>query len=338
MNIRAFFYSYSLCVLVFFCNSMPFDSISGNFKKCTSEKCTEIERIYFVSNNCTKNYINGWHVWYVENNKKCYGIVDQNFVINKSLCKFDDEGSLVSSNFSEINDYKKQGIYGFFNDLYDYCYLAYIAITQALAVLFFVLRFKIKSFCKAQKLEKSDNLNNYVSPQQLQSILTSQAQQPVLAQHALAQQQKKQLSTEYIIPKQRSTLSSHDQQQTQNSDTQQPVLFQFAIAQQEQSTLTSQAQQLQSILTSQAQQLELAQHSLAQQHKEPSKSQQQQSMLISLEALGPATINQKPPSCSCHKISTSICKTNKCSCFKNKRKCNAGCHSSKHVYCYNPNE
>ena len=168
----------SLFVLICTCNSMPFDSITGNFKRCDFGQCTDIKQIFFVKNNCTIRFEQGWHVWFIVNKHKYYGLVNKNFVIEKSLCVFEDEGSIISKEES----LSQQGIYGFFNDLYDYCYLTYICVTQAFAGLFFLLRHKIKNIWKPQDCpnHKSDIhsgqqqiANIYQEPQSSQSGMSS---------------------------------------------------------------------------------------------------------------------------------------------------------------------
>ena len=71
--------------LILLCNSMPFESITGSFKRCSLGICTRIEKIYFVSNNCTKSFPHGWHVWFIVNNKKCYGLVGRSTTTNNEI-------------------------------------------------------------------------------------------------------------------------------------------------------------------------------------------------------------------------------------------------------------
>jgi len=317
---------------------MPFESITGSFKRCSLGICTRIEKIYFVTNNCTKRFPYGWHVWFIVNNKKCYGLVDQKFEIESSRCEFEDEGMIVNSNFSTKNESENQGFYGFFNDLYDYCYLAYIGITQAIAVLYYVIRFKINNFWKTKKCpnHESDNRptehqrnNLYQEPPpvrdpinraylpDLRSTPTNSEISYSHLQHMLLQHHHQNLP------------EIHSQQSAQVSV--QPKLIHSSQEQQSlsiQPNYVLQQQQQQSILAS-----------IGHESVQPQlihSSQQLSTLSSDQHASAPFYQARKLASCACHKISVGICSSNRCSCFKNGLKCHAGCHGSRRVYCKNP--
>ncbi len=109
--------------------------LKGNFQFNCSNTCHTVKVLDILSNECTRSHSKKFAVSF----SYCKKLQDD-FILTQNPCQFDESKlKFTDTEFCEDKSHLVMEITGFFNDIYDYVYKGYIAISQSLIAAYYII-------------------------------------------------------------------------------------------------------------------------------------------------------------------------------------------------------
>ncbi len=112
--------------------------LKGNFQ--FSNTCPAVKVLDILSNECARSHSKKFAVSFSYCKKRYFGTLQDDFKITQNPCQFDESKlKFTDTDFCEDKSHLVMEITGFFNDIYDYVYIGYIAISQSLIAAYYII-------------------------------------------------------------------------------------------------------------------------------------------------------------------------------------------------------